>query len=82
MNLYLVERRDRIGYHEFDSFVCRAETESEARAMHPNDDGSPTLYSDGRVWPVGDRSTLVVTWIGEARTIITPGVVLASFNAG
>ena len=38
MNLYKVSRKDGIDYDQYDSFVCVAETEEQAKLMFPNPD--------------------------------------------
>jgi hypothetical protein len=96
MNIYLVSRRDRGGYDEYDSFVCAAESEELARCIHPNEyvthvvDGKwMGTYKSGSMkgaeyehswsgWiPYTNRGELHVELIGS-----TPGLILASFNAG
>lgn len=36
LNLYHVRRDERVDYDQYDSFVCVAESEFEARTYHPN----------------------------------------------
>lgn len=73
MNIYLVKRTDgRLIYDAYDSFVCAAENENQARNMDPSKWG----WGD---W-IPDRASLSVTKI-EAIDFI-PSVILASFNAG
>lgn len=36
MKLWLVKRKDPIGYDQYDSMVVAAETEEEARLTHPS----------------------------------------------
>ena len=72
LNLYLVERPDRPGWDEFDSFVVAAATVEEARQTRPGSYGG---------W-ARDIATLKVTLVGVAVADVKPGIVLASFNAG
>ena len=39
MNVYKVSRKDEIDYDEYDSFVCVAESEEQAKLMFPDPDG-------------------------------------------
>ena len=39
MNIYKVSRKDGIDYDEYDSFVCVAKTEEQAKLMFPDPDG-------------------------------------------
>ena len=84
MNLYLLERLDRVDYDEFDSIVVAAPNRGAARATRPpyghwagccycDDDVPCTCGCD-------DGVRLSVTCIG--RTDLPAGVVHASFCAG
>lgn len=44
LNLYLVERTDRIYYDEYKGFVIACETEQEALNSHPLQLDDPELY--------------------------------------
>ncbi len=46
MKLYLVSRKDSIGYDEYDSVVVAAENEADARMIHPSE--YVTHYKDGK----------------------------------
>ena len=84
--LWHVTRTDGCGYDEFDGFIVAAETESEARHIHPYGEKWETAcnswgnYSGS--WPV-KPSDVIATCIGTAAADIEAGtVLLASFNAG
>jgi hypothetical protein len=82
MNLYLLEQSVNNGYDTYDSVVVAAETEEEAKFIHPSEyeknwDGKDCRFSD---WC--DVKDISVTLIGTATTDTKKGVVLASFNAG
>lgn len=85
MNLYLVSRTDSIGYDEYDSFVCAAESEEQARKMLPDDEWRMKEYVNGLIiceW-TKDLNKIKVEYIGKADEKYTePTVILASFNAG
>lgn len=93
MNFYLVERTDKWSYDDYDSFVCVAENEEQAKWLTPDDycvwgdDGKLYFqYADGSRekepasfsgW-VKDTKDLKVTLLNPTE----PKVILASFNAG
>lgn len=80
MKLYLVARTDDVGYDEYDSFVCAAQSEDGARNMTPYI-GSPEPW-------VIDTSQLKVQYLGitdprsDFDADYKPRIILASFNAG
>ena len=81
MNIFKVERTDKVGYDEYDSFVIIAESENEARVTDPS--GKPVEDSIFSSWvKVRDLDKLIVTLIGVANEDQEPGIVLTSFNAG
>ncbi len=73
MRLYLIKRKDRVGYDEYDSFIVRAGTPRMARkmaALRASDEGE-------RVWLNPEDSTVIrIKDEGPA------GIVLGSYNAG
>lgn len=91
MKLYLVERTDKIGYDDYDSFVCWANSEEEARWMVP--DPEYHMWKDG-VFSHSYREQAPApnySWTKDPKTLKVwelsrppekPEVVLASFNAG
>ena len=83
MNLYLLWQNKNNGYDTFDSVVVSAETEEEAKNIHPYGDGRPvgaTRGRDDRTWAPPEHVT--VNLIGIAIDGTEKGVILASFNAG
>lgn len=97
MNIYKVEQDINNGYDTYDSFVCVAETEQEARETYPSQFGTHHhdgkwfgTYSgggeyerDGSDWIRFDQiDQLKVTLIGITNKDHKKGVVVASFNAG
>jgi len=83
MNLYLVSRDEPIGYDEFDSMLVAAESEDDARSIHPYG-----LEYSGDFWNASNwvhRESvegLNVEKIGVADEGIKRKVIIASFNAG
>ena len=97
MKIYLVSQNIVSGYDTYDSFVAVAESEEDARSMHPSEfvthikDGKwMGTYTEGGEyeyysldWPQYDKvSEIQVKYIGEASNDMKIGVVCASFNAG
>ena len=75
MNLYFVQRTDKIGLDQYDSFVCAAEDRAQALAMKPHEsvrDGDGTWSDNVVATPIGVASDLIFA---------EPVVILASFNA-
>lgn len=80
MNLYRLDQDDVRGYDTYDSMVVAAETEEEARQIHPYANGWDNSFGSS-VW--ARRPDLVnVQLIGVAAPGIEAGIVLSSFNAG
>ena len=79
MNIYFVDRKV-IDYETYDSFVCYAETEEEARYMHPSDEWKDIeIYQN---WcDKKDCKNLIVSLLGEAKEQNEAKVILASYNA-
>jgi hypothetical protein len=97
MNIYKVEQDLNRGYDTYDSFVCIAKTEQEARETSPSPyvthhkDGSwYGTYTKGgeyKIWgndwvSFDQINQLKVSLIGVAYEDQKKGVVIASFNAG
>ena len=69
MKLWLLMRKDSVGYDEYDSFVVRAENEEEARRL-ARDSTSNGWTSEDQV----DCHILLEEGIAE--------IILGSYNAG
>ena len=91
MNIYLVSQNDNNDWDTFDSFVCYAPNEDEARRMLP-DTGvllKPYEYwnNDGKhnnkysTWAM-NINAITVKLLGSNAEIKESGIILASFNAG
>jgi len=80
LNLYYLTQDDNRGYDTYDSCIVAAESEEEARQIHPG--GYPNWGdSFGGTWARNPKN-VQVEFIGVAASHIKAGVVLASFNAG
>lgn len=82
MNLYLISQDVNTGYDTFDSAVVAAETEEEAKTIHPADYNSdePVTENTGDVW--SPLSKVQCKLLGTAIESTEKGVICASFNAG
>ena len=88
-SLYLVERTDKVTWDEYDSFVVCAESEDEARRVHPSgrrffeDDMSEQSKQYFKSYWTDKIETLEVTCIGLASVSLeNRQVICLSFNAG
>jgi len=86
LKLWIVQRNDdRAYYDDYLGFVCAAETEDEARNMHPSGDDANweerEVFSRGKTYFVfthwvdrGNAGKLSVRMIGIAAHNLQPGV--------
>jgi hypothetical protein len=74
MKLFVVFRNDDVGYDEFNSFVCLADSASKALKMHPT--GNRRTKRNMETWT--EESNLEAVEIDQEIS----GVILASFRAG
>ena len=83
MKLWKVTNNTVTGYDTYDAVIVAAETEEEARMIHPS---TYEKNWDGKVsrswaeWGAAKDNT--VEYIGTTDREIPKGVILASFNAG
>ena len=88
MKLYKISQDACSGYDTYDSAVVSAESEADARTIHPCNYGkhSPTGYDwlkDENIddWVASrDLDKIKVEYLGE--TEVKRGVIVSSFNAG
>ena len=89
MNIYLLEGTAS-GYDTFDSMVVIAESEEEAKQIHPYGNTNPEYNKDA--W-IDEKENLYTVWamspeevtahcIGIADPNADKGIVVSSFNAG
>lgn len=78
MNLYLISQTENHNYDTYDAAVVRAESEEDARSIHPN---SAFPWSDDLEDWASSPSKVKVVLLAENVDGVR-GVVLASFNAG
>ena len=77
MNLYLLTQDVLTGYDVYDSAVVAAESEEEAKGIHPC---TILGWRSRRDWC--SIEDVQVGLIGKAKKGTQSGVILASFNAG
>lgn len=95
MKIFKVERTDKWSYDDYDSFVCFANSEDEARWTAPDPEyhmwkDGVYCYSYREQEPVSaghswtkDPKSLTVEYLGDNDTgTVIPSVILASFNPG
>lgn len=90
MNLYLIKRKDKHDYDEYDSAVVVAASSYQAKHIHPHMDMNPDYHINKKWWEDSetrvmwtDPSNVQVTQIGQANPIfVRAQVICASFNAG
>lgn len=82
MKLWLISQDERDGYGTYDSAVVCAETQEQARLIHPSG-----FAREVSAWPsdpewASSPEKVSAELIGEAASEQQAGVVLTSFNAG
>jgi len=82
MKLYKICQAVNKGYDSYDSAVVAAESEEEAKMIHPNKyvenwDGNEKDYG---TWTSSEN--VVVEHLGEAKEGTVKGIIVKSFNAG
>jgi len=82
MKIYLLSQDDNRGYDTYSSCVVCAESEEEAKRIHP--DGRDDPFIKGDMWGTWANSPESVHCeeIGVANDLNAKGVIYASFNAG
>lgn len=85
MNLYLISQEENNGYETYSDAVVCAETEEEARDMHPYD-GKPINWTEQKAerycsW-ASNKESVNVTLVGRADARTEKGLVCHSFHAG
>lgn len=83
MNIYYVHRGENWDYDEFGGFVCYAQTEEQARKMHPIECGecSTWLWKDSWV-PEDKIHELNVEYLGFNPDITESKIIMTDFMAG
>ena len=74
MKLYLISRKGKVDYDEYNAIVVAAKTMKEAKLIHPNG-------KNNSGW-VNSPDEVKAEYIGMAKKGTKSGVILASYNAG
>lgn len=89
MNIYLISQTENLGYDKYDSAVVVAESEEQAKSIHPSGRLFDPDAEDYLRWDytfsswASNPENVKATWIGTAGSHLNAGhVVCASFNAG
>ena len=82
MNLYLLEQNVNSGYDTYDSTIVAANTEEEAKEIHPGIHNKDIIYSDDLSiydWAYDwcKPKDVKVTYIGAAKPGTNKGVMLS-----
>jgi len=80
MKLWKITQNVQTGYDTYDSAVVAAETEDEARVMHPSSGKDISAEYPGD-W-ASKPEDVTVEYLGEAGVYMAKQVVCASYNAG
>jgi hypothetical protein len=83
MKIFLLSRTGRFGYDSYDSCVVCAESEDDAKNIHPSGQNINDMFNDGS-FPDWCRTIdgIICEEIGEANVNQERGVICASFNRG
>ena len=93
MNIYRISQEEETGYDTYDAAIVAAESEDEARKIHPDASSyNPGGWIDLEKFKKADignytgwclsPESVTVELIGEAKAGTESGLILASFNAG
>ena len=81
MNLYYLTQNDSTGYGTYSDMVVAAETEEEARHIHPMKD-LPKAWAE-RIWGwAKSPENVKVELIGKATKHVKSGIICKSYHAG
>jgi hypothetical protein len=82
LKLWVIEQKDYdfIEYDTYSEAIVAAETEEDARHIHPNGKVYTDEIDDTGTWTTYDN--VKATLIGIAASDIKRGVILSSFHAG
>jgi len=81
MKLWRISQSKRNDWDTYDSAVVAAETEFEAKRIHPRGGELDAEGTFGSSW-VCDPKDVECEYLGESKDGLESGVICASFNAG
>ncbi len=93
MNIYLLSQSEKHGYDTYNCCVVAAESEEEARKIHPDSDAAPIICKDGNfAYEDGSRfgchswascvQNVQCKLLGTGVAGLVKGVVNANFRSG
>jgi ferredoxin-thioredoxin reductase catalytic subunit len=85
MNIYLLTQDEETGYDTYDSCVVAAESEEEARKIHPGcyvENFNEDRYCECNSWAHYPEQVTILLVSQNTESYIKKGVICSSFNAG
>jgi hypothetical protein len=82
VKLWKISQDVNDNYDTYDSAVVAAESEDEAKHMHPSTATDGGSGVPDATWGWAPPDAVTVEYIGEAKDGTQKGVICASFNAG
>lgn len=80
MKLYHISQTEARGYDTFSDMVVCAESEEEARNIHPRGEWDNSIFGDN-TWCRSPES-VTVKYLGEAHEDLKKSIICSSFHAG
>lgn len=81
LRLFLLTQQENNSYDTFDSIVVAAQTEDDARQIHPYGLWEKKYTGSSSAWASSPKK-VDVQLLGVAEPDIESGIILRSFNAG
>ena len=81
MKLFLISQDENTSYDTYSDAIVAADTEDEARKIHPGGEYGNWDSPYGNDWCSSPKS-VSVKYIGEAADDVESGVICASYHAG
>ena len=90
MKLFKLTQSDNTGYDTFDSCVVAAESEADAKTIHPSTVELVQWDDDRKMWLGNELGEFTLTWADFPKSVhaeylgethLLRGVVVSSFNA-
>jgi hypothetical protein len=81
MKLYHIRQSEAKGYDTFSDMVVCAESEEDAKTIHPYGDWGDGFWGASSTWCKSPEQ-VTAKYLGEAVDGIERGIICASFHAG
>lgn len=82
MKIYKIYQNVNNDWDTYDSAIVVAETEEEAKSIHPRGDNEITTNGKDPYSPWCKLDDVKVEYLGIAKDELKKGVIIGSFNAG